>query len=66
MSLTSGRRALLAVVCAVAVGSVYAAQPALEQMGAIWLCPAASGAGSSRSGSSDTSSDSSRSYPSAI
>lgn len=33
MSLTSGRRTLLAVVCAVAVGSVYAAQPALEQMG---------------------------------
>ncbi|CAH0231442.1 putative transporter SCO4007 [Microbacterium oxydans] len=33
MSVPLGRRMLLATVCAVAVGSIYAAQPVLEQMG---------------------------------
>ncbi|MFC9122225.1 MFS transporter [Streptomyces sp. NPDC057067] len=33
MSLTSGRRTLLAVICAVAVATIYVAQPVLAQIG---------------------------------
>ncbi|MFJ8919250.1 MFS transporter [Streptomyces sp. NPDC102415] len=33
MSLTSGRRALFAVICAVAVATIYVAQPVLAQIG---------------------------------
>lgn len=41
MSLTSGRRTLLAVICAVAVATIYVAQPVLAQIGGDLDLPAA-------------------------
>ena len=52
MSLTSGRRMLLAVICAVAVATIYVAQPVLAQIGGDLGLPEATWDGSSRRGSS--------------
>ncbi|MFG2133195.1 hypothetical protein ACGFNV_36245 [Streptomyces sp. NPDC048751] len=35
MSLTPGRRMLFAVICAVAVATIYVAQPVLAQIGGV-------------------------------